>query len=103
MKANSDTSIGTLKRILLRTEFKLIAFLSYIGGLVYTWMIGGPPLAAGVDEVSLEEFDRDLKNNLYKLWNRMSSGAYFPPVVKPVPIPKKSGGTKTLGVPTVAG
>jgi RNA-directed DNA polymerase len=58
--------------------------------------------AAGIDEVSLEEFERDLKNNLYKLWNRMSSGAYFPPAVKAVPIPKKSGGVRILGVPTVA-
>jgi RNA-directed DNA polymerase len=40
--------------------------------------------AAGIDEVSIEEFERDLKNNLYKLWNRMSSGSYFPPAVKAV-------------------
>jgi RNA-directed DNA polymerase len=58
--------------------------------------------AAGIDEVSIEEFERDLKNNLYKLWNRMSSGSYFPPSVKVVPIPKKSGGVRILGVPTVA-
>jgi len=57
--------------------------------------------AAGIDEVSLAEFERDLKNNLYKLWNRMSSGSYFPPAVKAVPIPKKSGGMRILGVPTV--
>ena len=58
--------------------------------------------AAGIDEVTIEEFDRDLKNNLYKLWNRMASGSFFPPPVKAVPIPKKSGGTRILGVPTVA-
>lgn len=58
--------------------------------------------AAGIAEVSLEEFEKDLKNNLYKLWNRMASGSYFPPAVKIVPIPKKSGGTRILGVPTVA-
>lgn len=58
--------------------------------------------AAGIDEVSIEEFEGDLKDNLYKLWNRMSSGSYFPPAVKAVPIPKKSGGTRVLGVPTVA-
>lgn len=58
--------------------------------------------AAGIDEVSIEEFESDLKNNLYKLWNRMSSGSYFPPAVKAVPILKKSGGTRLLGVPTVA-
>ena len=58
--------------------------------------------AAGVDNQSLEEFERDLKNNLYRIWNRMCSGSYFPPPVKAVPIPKKSGGTRILGVPTVS-
>ena len=58
--------------------------------------------AAGVDGQSIAEFEADLKDNLYKLWNRMSSGAYFPPPVKAVPIPKKSGGSRVLGVPTVA-
>jgi len=58
--------------------------------------------SAGVDEESLEDFAKDLKNNLYKLWNRMSSGSYFPPAVKAVPIPKKSGGDRILGIPTVA-
>jgi RNA-directed DNA polymerase len=58
--------------------------------------------AAGVDEQSLAQFEQDLKGNLYKLWNRMSSGTYFPPPVKLVEIPKKSGGVRPLGVPTVA-
>jgi RNA-directed DNA polymerase len=58
--------------------------------------------AAGVDRQSLAEFDKDLKNNLYKIWNRMSSGTYFPPAVKAVEIPKANGGTRMLGVPTVA-
>lgn len=58
--------------------------------------------AAGIDEVSIVEFETDLANNLYKLWNRMASGSYFPPPVKAVAIPKKSGGTRILGVPTVA-
>jgi RNA-directed DNA polymerase len=58
--------------------------------------------AAGVDEESLETFERDLKNNLYRLWNRMSSGSYFPPPVREVTIPKKSGGQRPLGIPTVA-
>ncbi|MGK5088233.1 group II intron reverse transcriptase/maturase [Bdellovibrionota bacterium FG-2] len=58
--------------------------------------------AAGVDEESLEDFDRDLKNNLYRIWNRMTSGSYFPPPVKAVPIPKKSGGKRILGIPTVS-
>ena len=58
--------------------------------------------AAGVDAESLEDFEKDLKNNLYKIWNRMSSGSYFPPPVKRVEIPKKDGGKRPLGIPTVA-
>lgn len=59
--------------------------------------------APGVDEVSIEDFESDLKNNLFKLWNRMSSGSYFPPPVKAVEIPKPhGGGVRVLGVPTVA-
>lgn len=58
--------------------------------------------AAGVDGMTLEEFEKDLKNNLYRIWNRMSSGTYFPPPVKSVDIPKPGGGTRRLGVPTVA-
>ncbi|MGB7357500.1 MAG: hypothetical protein WA944_05550 [Mycobacterium sp.] len=54
--------------------------------------------AAGVDQVSIEEFEADLINNLYKVWNRMSSGTYFPPPVRAVEIPKASGGVRTLGV-----
>ncbi len=58
--------------------------------------------AAGVDGQTLEEFDKDLKGNLYKIWNRMSSGSYFPPPVRAVSIPKKGGdGERILGVPTV--
>lgn len=58
--------------------------------------------SAGIDEQSIADFERNLKDNLYKLWNRMSSGSYFPPAVKAVPIPKKSGGERILGVPTVS-
>src|SRR5678815_5485982 len=58
--------------------------------------------AAGVDGQTIEQFEADLKNNLYKIWNRMSSGTYFPPPVRAVPIPKKTGGQRILGVPTVA-
>ena len=59
--------------------------------------------AAGVDGQSIAEFEADLRNNLYKIWNRMSSGTYFPPPVKAVEIPKPNGGgTRILGVPTVA-
>ena len=60
--------------------------------------------AAGVDGVSIEAFDSDLKNNLYKIWNRMSSGSYMPPPVRRVDIPKGDSKTETrpLGIPTVA-
>jgi len=58
--------------------------------------------AAGLDRQTIEEFERDLKNNLYKIWNRMSSGSYFPPPVLTVKIPKAKGGERTLGIPTVS-
>jgi group II intron reverse transcriptase/maturase len=58
--------------------------------------------AAGVDGQSIAEFEEDLKNNLFKIWNRMSSGSYFPPPVRRVDIPKDNGGTRPLGIPTVA-
>jgi len=59
--------------------------------------------AAGVDGESIAEFENNLKGNLYKLWNRMSSGSYFPPPVRAVEIPKAGGkGVRVLGVPTVS-
>ena len=58
--------------------------------------------AAGVDGQSIEKFEEDLKNNLFKIWNRMSSGSYFPPPVRRVDIPKDNEGTRPLGIPTVA-
>jgi group II intron reverse transcriptase/maturase len=59
--------------------------------------------AAGVDGQSIEDFDEDLSKNLYRIWNRMSSGSYFPPPVRRVDIPKgDSGGTRPLGIPTVS-
>lgn len=58
--------------------------------------------AAGVDDESIAGFEENLKHNLYKIWNRMSSGSYFPPSVKVVEIPKKDKGTRILGVPTVS-
>jgi group II intron reverse transcriptase/maturase len=58
--------------------------------------------AAGIDDESIEMFQADLTGNLYKLWNRLSSGSYFPPPVRQVEIPKKNGGIRILGVPTVA-
>ncbi len=58
--------------------------------------------AAGVDGQSIADFEEDLRGNLYKLWNRLSSGSYFPPPVKRVKIPKSGGGSRPLGIPTVA-
>jgi RNA-directed DNA polymerase len=58
--------------------------------------------APGVDDESIAEFEEDLKGNLYKLWNRLSSGSYFPPPVRAVEVPKKDGSSRVLGVPTVS-
>jgi group II intron reverse transcriptase/maturase len=58
--------------------------------------------SAGVDEESLKEFQENLLNNLYKIWNRMSSGSYFPQPVKEVTIPKSDGGQRKLGIPTIS-
>ena len=58
---------------------------------------GGP----GIDGQSMEDFEADLKNNLYKIWNRLSSGSYFPPPVLRVEIPKSDGGVRELGIPTI--
>lgn len=57
--------------------------------------------AGGVDQQSLADFEKNLKDNLYKIWNRLSSGSYFPPPVKAVAIPKKAGGERILGIPTI--
>lgn len=56
--------------------------------------------AAGVDDVSIADFESNLKSNLYKIWNRMSSGSYFPPAVKLVEIPKSNGGKRPLVITT---
>jgi group II intron reverse transcriptase/maturase len=58
--------------------------------------------SAGVDSISMEEFDADRSRHLYKLWNRMASGSYFPPPVKEVEIPKKDGKVRKLGIPTIS-
>jgi RNA-directed DNA polymerase len=58
--------------------------------------------AAGLDGQTTEDFERGLKKNLYRIWNRMSSGSYFPPPVRTVKIPKANGGERTLGIPTVS-
>lgn len=57
---------------------------------------------AGIDEETIGQFESKLEDNLYKIWNRMASGSYFPPPVKAVAIPKKSGGERILGIPTVS-
>ena len=57
---------------------------------------------AGVDGVTMKEFEGDLKGNLYRIWNRLSSGSYFPPPVKRVEIPKSDGKVRALGIPTIA-
>jgi group II intron reverse transcriptase/maturase len=58
--------------------------------------------AAGIDGQTIEDFEENLENNLYKIWNRMTSGSYFPPAVRTVYIPKSSGGKRMLGIPTVS-
>jgi group II intron reverse transcriptase/maturase len=58
--------------------------------------------AAGIDGQSIDEFEENLSSNLYKLWNRLASGSYFPPPVRRVEIPKGDGQTRPLGIPTVA-
>ena len=58
--------------------------------------------AAGIDKQTLADYEENLQDNLYKLWNRLSSGCYFPPAVKAVAIPKKPGGERILGIPTVS-
>ena len=58
--------------------------------------------AAGVDNQTFDAFDKDLENNLYKIWNRMSSGSYFPPPIRRVEIPKDNGEKRPLGIPTVS-
>lgn len=58
--------------------------------------------SAGIDGVSIADFEENLKDNLYKIWNRMSSGSYFPKPVMAVEIPKKTGGVRVLGIPTVS-
>lgn len=58
--------------------------------------------SAGIDDQSLEDFKLNISDNLYRIWNRMTSGSYYPNAVKQVLISKKSGGTRSLGIPTVS-
>ncbi|WP_246508712.1 group II intron reverse transcriptase/maturase [Actinocrinis puniceicyclus] len=74
---------------------KKVVYMAYL-------RVKGNQGAAGVDRQSIEEFERELKGNLFRIWNRMSSGSYFPPPVRAVEIPKSGGGIRVLGVPTVA-
>ncbi len=57
---------------------------------------------AGIDSESIDMFNANMSSNLYKIWNRMTSGSYFPPPVRTVFIPKKQGGVRPLGIPTVS-
>ena len=57
---------------------------------------------SGIDGITIEEYDKDLSNNLYRLWNRMSSGSYMPQSVKLVEIPKSNGGKRPLGIPSIS-
>ena len=58
--------------------------------------------SAGVDTISMEAYDADRSKHLYKLWNRLASGSYYPPPVKEVEITKKDGGIRKLGIPTIS-
>jgi group II intron reverse transcriptase/maturase len=57
--------------------------------------------SAGIDQISIADFEKELAKNLYKIWNRLASGSYFPPPVREVEIPKKDGKVRKLGIPTV--
>ena len=63
--------------------------------------VGGKNGSAGIDKQTIEMFNENLGSNLYKIWNRMASGSYFPPAVRIVLISKKQGGKRPLGIPTV--
>jgi RNA-directed DNA polymerase len=89
---NKDELLSKAKPFVISKQMVMDAYLKVKSN-------GG---VAGVDGESLKEFEIDLKRNLYKLWNRLSSGSYFPPPVKAVEIKKAGGGTRTLGIPTVA-
>lgn len=65
------------------------------------WKVRANRGGMGIDEISWEDLDKDRNQQLYKLWNRLSSGSYFPPPVKEVGIKKKGGGVRKLGIPTI--
>jgi hypothetical protein len=96
------TSVGlTRKGRSLKEEAKPFCISRWEVWEAY-WKVKSKKGAAGLDGQSIEEFERDLKKNLYRIWNRMSSGSYFPPPVRTVKIPKGNGGERTLGIPTVS-
>ena len=84
------------------TKAKSYAISRHVVWNAYKWVKANRGVA-GVDGQSLAAFEKDLKNNLYKIWNRMSSGSYFPPPVRLVEIPKgTTGKIRPLGIPTVS-
>ncbi len=87
--------------LLFETESKTVPITKYMVKEAYR-KVKSNQGSAGVDKESLEEFQADLSGNLYKLWNRLASGSYFPKPVKEVEIPKSNGGKRKLGIPTVS-
>jgi len=82
----------------LARSFKLSKFVVWDAYLAVKANKG----SAGIDGQTMEDFESDLKNNLYKIWNRLSSGSYFPPPVRRVEIPKSNGKLRPLGIPTIS-
>jgi len=89
------------KRMNLWNETKSIPISRQMVWLAYQ-KVRSNKGSAGVDAISMQEFDTNRRKHLYKLWNRMSSGSYFPPAVKEVEIPKKDGSVRKLGIPTIS-
>jgi RNA-directed DNA polymerase len=86
---------------LFTTELKPIPITKQMAREAYL-KVNSNKGSAGVDKESLEKFQEKLLHNLYKIWNRMSSGNYFPKPVKEVIIPKVGGGERKLGIPTIS-
>jgi retron-type reverse transcriptase len=85
---------------LFETELKTVPITKEMVREAYRKVLANKG-SAGVDKESLEDYQKDLLKNLYKLWNRLSSGSYFPKPVREVTIPKANGGERKLGIPTV--
>jgi RNA-directed DNA polymerase len=111
-----NLEINRIKRILCRAQLELPTLYDWEEFLettkpyeiskhavMHAWeWVKANDGAEGVDGETIEQFESNLKGNLYKIWNRLSSGSYFPPATKTVVIPKKDGGERRLGVPTVS-